>query len=85
MNKKDFKCTIEHCGEKEEGGTIKGKPYCKHHFNKFVLTAPLVREQEKVNRNEKCPCGSGKKFKNCCMNRAKKSYHFYNNKEELVL
>lgn len=22
----------------------------------------------KVGRNEKCPCGSGKKFKNCCIN-----------------
>ena len=21
---------------------------------------------EKVGRNEPCPCGSGKKFKNCC-------------------
>ena len=21
----------------------------------------------KVSRNEKCPCGSGKKFKNCCL------------------
>ncbi|GAE95161.1 hypothetical protein JCM21714_4374 [Gracilibacillus boraciitolerans JCM 21714] len=20
----------------------------------------------KVNRNDKCPCGSGKKYKNCC-------------------
>ena len=23
------------------------------------------REMRKVGRNEKCPCGSGKKFKNC--------------------
>jgi hypothetical protein len=22
---------------------------------------------EKVHRNEKCPCGSGKKYKNCCL------------------
>ena len=22
-----------------------------------------------VGRNDKCPCGSGKKFKNCCMNK----------------
>jgi len=21
---------------------------------------------KKVGRNEKCPCGSGKKYKNCC-------------------
>lgn len=24
------------------------------------------RETPKVGRNEPCPCGSGKKFKNCC-------------------
>jgi preprotein translocase subunit SecA len=27
--------------------------------------APFVREQPKVGRNEPCPCGSGKKFKQC--------------------
>ncbi|HEY0370213.1 MAG TPA: SEC-C metal-binding domain-containing protein, partial [Chthoniobacterales bacterium] len=28
--------------------------------------APVRREIPKVGRNEACPCGSGKKFKNCC-------------------
>ena len=28
---------------------------------------PFVREKEKVGRNDPCPCGSGKKFKRCCM------------------
>ena len=27
---------------------------------------PIRREAPKVGRNEPCPCGSGKKFKNCC-------------------
>ncbi|HYV91728.1 MAG TPA: DUF1186 domain-containing protein [Chitinophagales bacterium] len=27
---------------------------------------PYVRTERKVGRNEKCPCGSGKKYKNCC-------------------
>jgi preprotein translocase subunit SecA len=35
---------------KEEGGTVKKKP---------------VRVEAAVGRNEICPCGSGKKFKNC--------------------
>ena len=26
---------------------------------------PIVRDGRKVGRNEKCPCGSGKKYKNC--------------------
>lgn len=28
--------------------------------------APVRREVPKVGRNQPCPCGSGKKFKNCC-------------------
>ncbi len=28
--------------------------------------APLRRDMPKVGRNEPCPCGSGKKFKQCC-------------------
>ena len=30
-----------------------------------VKQAPVVREQPKISRNAACPCGSGKKFKNC--------------------
>ncbi|MBF0472030.1 MAG: SEC-C domain-containing protein, partial [Gammaproteobacteria bacterium] len=26
---------------------------------------PFVREGRKVGRNEPCPCGSGKKYKQC--------------------
>ncbi|WP_035805739.1 SEC-C metal-binding domain-containing protein [Lunatimonas lonarensis] len=29
--------------------------------------APYVKEEPKVGRNDLCPCGSGKKFKKCCM------------------
>jgi uncharacterized protein YecA (UPF0149 family) len=25
--------------------------------------------KQKVGRNDPCPCGSGKKFKNCCINK----------------
>jgi preprotein translocase subunit SecA len=27
---------------------------------------PVVRTEKKVGRNDPCPCGSGKKYKNCC-------------------
>lgn len=27
---------------------------------------PQLRNCEKIGRNEFCPCGSGKKYKNCC-------------------
>jgi SEC-C motif-containing protein len=28
---------------------------------------PFIRGEDKVNRNDPCPCGSGKKYKKCCM------------------
>ncbi len=28
---------------------------------------PIRNRRQRVGRNEPCPCGSGKKFKNCCM------------------
>jgi uncharacterized protein YecA (UPF0149 family) len=28
-----------------------------------------VRKYDKIGRNDPCPCGSGKKFKNCCINK----------------
>ena len=31
-----------------------------------ALDLPMRRSLPKVGRNEPCPCGSGKKFKNCC-------------------
>lgn len=34
---------------------------------------PQRREQEKVSRNSPCPCGSGKKYKSCCMRKKKAS------------
>lgn len=30
---------------------------------------PFVHTEEKIGRNDPCPCGSGKKYKKCCMNR----------------
>lgn len=30
------------------------------------ITIPLKRELPKVGRNDPCPCGSGKKYKQCC-------------------
>jgi hypothetical protein len=33
--------------------------------------APFLRTEKQVGRNDPCPCGSGKKFKKCCMGRTK--------------
>ena len=34
-------------------------------------TRTIVREYKKIGRNDLCPCGSGKKYKNCCLNSGK--------------
>ena len=30
------------------------------------VATPVRRAEEKVGRNQPCPCGSGKKYKKCC-------------------
>ena len=29
-------------------------------------TKKIPKKVSKINRNDACPCGSGKKYKNCC-------------------
>jgi SWIM/SEC-C metal-binding protein len=31
------------------------------------LNPPTVRLEQSIGRNESCPCGSGRKFKKCCL------------------
>jgi preprotein translocase subunit SecA len=33
------------------------------------ITEPIRRTEPRIGRNDPCPCGSGKKYKNCCMRR----------------
>ena len=51
-------------------------PDCNHdhdhaHGNGHHHPSPIeqyVRAEPKIGRNESCPCGSGKKYKKCCLN-----------------
>jgi len=45
-------------------GAAAGKDIVEEAIEK--TTAPIRRDVPKVGRNEPCPCGSGKKYKNCC-------------------
>jgi hypothetical protein len=31
--------------------------------------SPLIKTNPKIGRNDPCPCGSGKKYKKCCLNK----------------
>jgi len=35
----------------------------------FPLAEPFQRMEPKIGRNDLCPCGSGKKYKKCCLNK----------------
>lgn len=41
-----------------------GRIYYAHGYK--LRPEPFRRLQPKVGRNDPCPCGSGKKYKNCC-------------------
>jgi uncharacterized protein YchJ len=36
--------------------------------DKLYVDGPIKRTEPKIGRNEPCPCGSGKKYKKCCLN-----------------
>jgi preprotein translocase subunit SecA len=38
------------------------------HSDGSSIKQPVKRSSAKVKRNDPCPCGSGKKYKKCCMN-----------------
>ena len=43
----------------------------------YQKTRPIVRDYKKIGRNDPCPCGSGDKYKNCCMDSGKyETTHF---------
>jgi uncharacterized protein YecA (UPF0149 family) len=38
----------------------------KAYMARPIHIKPLVKDA-KIGRNDKCPCGSGRKYKNCCL------------------
>lgn len=49
-------------------------------WERYRKTRTVIREYDKVGRNEPCPCGSGKKYKNCCLDSGK-----YEGRHELTV
>jgi preprotein translocase subunit SecA len=52
--------------EKEEMTLKKQEYYTNRDESGAVKQAPKKRRSKKVGRNDPCPCGSGKKYKQCC-------------------
>ena len=45
--------------------TVEKRKEIKKAYNE----SKIVRKEAKIGRNEPCPCGSGKKYKQCCLNK----------------
>jgi hypothetical protein len=55
--------------------------YCKQHYKHLMLTKPIRRATIQPNRNDPCSCGSGQKFKNCCISKTDhKPRHYFNSR-----
>lgn len=67
----DFLAFLESEG-RLSGGRALGA-YVRAYGEQFKATAtgkprPIVNPGSKLGRNDPCPCGSGRKYKKCCMN-----------------
>lgn len=51
-------------------GIEPGEPEDISDVERLLAPPAPVAHQPKVGRNEPCPCGSGKKFKKCCLRAA---------------
>jgi preprotein translocase subunit SecA len=58
-----FAVKVEQKVEREQVAKVTGT-----NKDESAAKAPVKRENEKIYPNSPCPCGSGKKYKNCCMN-----------------
>ena len=58
-------------GQKILGKVIKLKKRIRRSLRdsdpETVTSSTVTREGQRVGRNDPCPCGSGRKFKQCCM------------------
>ncbi len=59
-----FALKVEQKVEREQVAKVTGT-----NKDESAAKAPMKRENEKIYPNSPCPCGSGKKYKNCCMNK----------------
>lgn len=51
----------------EEWNDIFDEDKRKELYKEQKKSTTFVREGKKIGRNDPCPCGSGKKYKKCCM------------------
>ena len=63
---KEVTSTFEQHGWKYRIALEPEKPEDIRDLNRLLNPPKPTIAEKKVGRNEPCPCGSGRKFKNCC-------------------
>ncbi|KAA0210440.1 hypothetical protein EDM80_13195 [bacterium] len=61
----EFLTELEHSGRLSGGAQLGA--YARQTATAHLLKKQVRRATAKVGPNEPCPCGSGKKYKKCCM------------------
>ena len=62
-----FQVRVETNVDREEVAEVHGESKSKGKLvNETASIKPIKREGKKIRPNEPCPCGSGKKYKDCC-------------------
>lgn len=62
-----FQVRVETNVDREEVAEVHGESKSKGHLtNETASIKPIKREGKKIRPNDPCPCGSGKKYKECC-------------------
>ncbi|MDX1678857.1 SEC-C metal-binding domain-containing protein, partial [Arsukibacterium sp.] len=56
---------VPHNYQHADAGQMANEPAAAAASAAGAMAAPVVREGEKIGRNDPCPCGSGKKYKQC--------------------
>jgi hypothetical protein len=67
---RDFLGQLEEAGRLGEGRTLGLYLYAQSAAYERAVSGklePITRPGAKLGRNDPCPCGSGKKYKRCCM------------------
>jgi hypothetical protein len=49
-----------------DGANSPGQASARSKLKPANASSQIIRETPKIGRNERCPCGSGKKYKKCC-------------------
>ena len=65
MNQAIKEDTVKMIYSVEIGSKVERKEVSKPVRPQVEESKPIIRKDKKIGRNDPCPCGSGKKYKNC--------------------